>query len=590
MQSMSSSKVERIFVSSDKQAIDEIIEFLINPQGGGRPDLPQAVIGYWEDAVAAYEKAEPDWNSAKTSCANAKIILEGLRRDSDTEIMEADRARGQILIFLGAIYLALRDISTANFSFEEAIIPLRSWSYKYFESLAHFGKAIALKGQQNWPKASEALQNALDAIRDDIWYIYNPPHLRSLEIRIKQEFLSTPIGRIEYQSNAYDTTGSEPTTSHFPSPIRISVPKDTGIRLGLIVEDDILILHFYFDKYIPLNAFYQTVLPIVEALDRINKALISLIKPQIEPNVISIENILFSSLEISLGDFIPETLEVIRQLIKDFKFRNMHEKRMAELEEVKARVEITGTILDQVLKLVAPDASPEERRSIANQIFPDLQFILRSVDPQKLLVSDKDKKDEVLTFNQTSVDRTVRQPRTTTPPTPSKFPPREFVQIPVVSDIAAGMGVIAEENIVEYLLLDDSHRNGADFGARVVGNSMMERGIFPGDIALIRQQPTVSNGEIAAVVIMTPKIEALGVLKRYFVVYKNRKDLAHWLLESSNSSSEHLVVIPSGADVEAIRDFYTKKIKAGKLLNPIEFYEDAEITIAGKYVGLVRKN
>jgi SOS-response transcriptional repressor LexA len=195
-------------------------------------------------------------------------------------------------------------------------------------------------------------------------------------------------------------------------------------------------------------------------------------------------------------------------------------------------------------------------------------------------------KREITTITKASIEEAKKKP----PLSKKLLKPTPHEPIPIISGIAAGLGVIAENDIEDYLFLSDDYRNNADFGVRVVGDSMIDLGIFPGDIALIHQQPTVNNGDIAAVVIILSQMEALGVLKRYYVVNKNIKDLAHWLLESSKSSSEHLVVMPSGATVEKIRDLYIAKIKAGKILNPIKFYKDAEIAIAGKYVGLVRKN
>ena len=119
---------------------------------------------------------------------------------------------------------------------------------------------------------------------------------------------------------------------------------------------------------------------------------------------------------------------------------------------------------------------------------------------------------------------------------------------------------------------------------------MLGDGILPGDIVLIRQQPTVKNGEIAAIVISMRTSDDLGVLKRYYVMLEKYKTLSHWLLESSNPSSNHLVVIPQGSDAKAIKDFYAKKTKTDDKFYRLEFYSDAEITIAGKYVGLVRKS
>jgi SOS-response transcriptional repressor LexA len=110
--------------------------------------------------------------------------------------------------------------------------------------------------------------------------------------------------------------------------------------------------------------------------------------------------------------------------------------------------------------------------------------------------------------------------------------------------------------------------------------------IHEGDIALIRQQPTVEDGEIAAIVIKTPELESLGVLKRFRFTLMKRQELQHWLLESSNPSSEHLVVMPEGADVKTIKNLYAK----GKWTDKVKFYENAEALVAGKYIGSVKSN
>jgi len=160
------------------------------------------------------------------------------------------------------------------------------------------------------------------------------------------------------------------------------------------------------------------------------------------------------------------------------------------------------------------------------------------------------------------------------------------IPIPIVTDIAAGSGVIAEENVEDYLFLDEEHHNGADFGVRVVGDSMRDDCILPGDIVLIRQQPRVENGEIAALVIELGS-RRKGVLKRYR--FHEKEDLQHWFLESSNPASEHVVVIPSGAKAALIRALFARAIRSGRIRNLIRYYEDAEVTVAGKYVGLVRE-
>ena len=71
--------------------------------------------------------------------------------------------------------------------------------------------------------------------------------------------------------------------------------------------------------------------------------------------------------------------------------------------------------------------------------------------------------------------------------------------VPLLGEIACGEPITAEENIEEYVDLPEHIH--ADFALRCHGDSMINARIFDGDIVYIRQQPDVSNGEIAAVLI-----------------------------------------------------------------------------------------
>ncbi len=109
-----------------------------------------------------------------------------------------------------------------------------------------------------------------------------------------------------------------------------------------------------------------------------------------------------------------------------------------------------------------------------------------------------------------------------------------------------------------------------------------------GDIALIHRQEKVDTGEIAAMVIETPS-GLKGVIRQYYRAYEKPADRLHWFLKSSNPGSKHLVVIPSGMNVRAIIALYEKEKQARGIRNPIDYYKDSTLTVAGKYVGLVRK-
>lgn len=79
------------------------------------------------------------------------------------------------------------------------------------------------------------------------------------------------------------------------------------------------------------------------------------------------------------------------------------------------------------------------------------------------------------------------------------IPMPEMRKIPLVGTIACGEPILAEENIEEYISIPKHIK--ADFALTCKGDSMINARIFDGDIVYIRQQDTVENGEIAAVLI-----------------------------------------------------------------------------------------
>ena len=79
-----------------------------------------------------------------------------------------------------------------------------------------------------------------------------------------------------------------------------------------------------------------------------------------------------------------------------------------------------------------------------------------------------------------------------------KSPDKEITKLPILGKIAAGIPILAQENIEGYIPYDG---NDADFCLRIHGDSMINARINDGDIVFIKQQSTVENGEIAAVLI-----------------------------------------------------------------------------------------
>lgn len=74
--------------------------------------------------------------------------------------------------------------------------------------------------------------------------------------------------------------------------------------------------------------------------------------------------------------------------------------------------------------------------------------------------------------------------------------PLEANRIPVLGHVAAGVPILAQEHVEEYLPFDTAGDPSAYFALRVRGDSMVNAGILSGDLVVVRQQPTAENGEI----------------------------------------------------------------------------------------------
>lgn len=79
------------------------------------------------------------------------------------------------------------------------------------------------------------------------------------------------------------------------------------------------------------------------------------------------------------------------------------------------------------------------------------------------------------------------------------IPMPEMRKVPLIGTIACGAPILADEHIDDYVDLPSHIR--ANFALTCKGDSMINARIFDGDVVYIRQQDTVDNGEIAAVLI-----------------------------------------------------------------------------------------
>ena len=74
--------------------------------------------------------------------------------------------------------------------------------------------------------------------------------------------------------------------------------------------------------------------------------------------------------------------------------------------------------------------------------------------------------------------------------------------VPLVGEIAAGAPIVAEENVdTVFSLPSELVGDGTLFMLRVRGESMIDAGVHDGDYVVVRQQSSVSQGDMAAVLV-----------------------------------------------------------------------------------------
>lgn len=89
----------------------------------------------------------------------------------------------------------------------------------------------------------------------------------------------------------------------------------------------------------------------------------------------------------------------------------------------------------------------------------------------------------------------------------------DMCEIPIVGRVAAGQPILAVENVEDTVRIDKvlvgNHREV--FGLRIVGESMIEDGIFDGDYVFVKKTAVARSGEIVVAM-----IEGEATVKRYF--------------------------------------------------------------------------
>ena len=116
---------------------------------------------------------------------------------------------------------------------------------------------------------------------------------------------------------------------------------------------------------------------------------------------------------------------------------------------------------------------------------------------------------------------TLTHPAVSAPPVPENPAGR----VPIVGNVAAGSPILAQECIEDYLTFDAGHPGDVHFALRVRGESMLNAGILPGDLVVVRQQQTCNPGEIVVAM-----IDDEATVKRF-----SRKNGQVWLMPENDA-------------------------------------------------------
>jgi repressor LexA len=109
----------------------------------------------------------------------------------------------------------------------------------------------------------------------------------------------------------------------------------------------------------------------------------------------------------------------------------------------------------------------------------------------------------------------------------------DLCEVPILGRVAAGKPILAVENVEDTVKVDRVLIGGYRevFGLRIVGDSMIEDGIFDGDYVFVKKTPSANPGDIVVAM-----IEEEATVKRYF------PERDHIRFQPANSNMSPIIV------------------------------------------------
>ncbi len=109
---------------------------------------------------------------------------------------------------------------------------------------------------------------------------------------------------------------------------------------------------------------------------------------------------------------------------------------------------------------------------------------------------------------------------------------RELVNVPIVGAVSCGAPILANENIEGYFPVPPEYlHNKETFMLKVKGDSMINAGIFHGDLVLVEKANTAKNSDIVVAL-----IDDSATVKTFY------KEDGHIRLQPENDSMDPIIV------------------------------------------------
>lgn len=206
---------------------------------------------------------------------------------------------------------------------------------------------------------------------------------------------------------------------------------------------------------------------------------------------------------------------------------------MAKKKELgKKQKEILDFIKQEILKRGYPPTVREICSAVGLKSTASVYFHLNALEEKGYISRDPDKPRAIEIKNENFQDLRISALSAEDSGSSLSVSSDSVVQVPVVGRVAAGVPLLAVEQVESFFPLPaDRLPNQECFILKVRGESMINAGIFDGDYVIVEKTPSAENGEMVVAL-----IDDSATVKTFY------KEKDHVRLQPENDSMDPILV------------------------------------------------